>query len=45
MICANVTAFNDYQKEKQFQTLNNVADSRKQVSIKRNGAIVNMHQD
>jgi hypothetical protein len=36
-VCANVTAANDYQKEKQFQKLNSVADSRKEVQVKRNG--------
>lgn len=44
-VCANVTAFNDYQKEKQFQKLNSVADSRKECTVRRNGEIVNLHQD
>ena len=30
-VCSLVTAANDYQKEKQFQALNNVADQRKMV--------------
>jgi len=36
-ICATVTAVNDYQKERQFLKLNSVADSRKRVTIRRNG--------
>ena len=37
IICATVTAGNDYQKERQFLKLNDVADSRKRVTVKRNG--------
>lgn len=44
-VCANVTAFNDYQKGKQFQKLNTVADSRKEVTVRRNGKFANLHQD
>ncbi len=36
-ICASVQAGNDYQKERQFQKLNQVADDRKKVSIFPNG--------
>lgn len=44
-IVANVTAANDYQKERQFQKLNEVADSRKEVTVVRGGQLVNLHQD
>ncbi len=44
-VVANVTAINNYQKERQFQKLNEVADSRKEVTVRRDGSIVNMHQD
>lgn len=44
-ICATVTAANDYQKERQFLKLNSVADSRKKVSLRRNGQLVELHQD
>lgn len=42
-VCASVQAVNDYQKERQFQKLNNVADKQKQVSAIRNGKLVNLH--
>lgn len=45
LICATVTAVNDYQKERQFLKLNSVADSRKRVTVKRNGQQTNLHQD
>ena len=45
MISATVTAVNDYQKERQFQKLNQETESRKIVTIKRNGEIMNVHQD
>lgn len=45
MICASVTAVNDYQKEQQFLKLNTVADSRKKVSLRRNGTLLDIHQD
>lgn len=32
-----VTAVNDYQKERQFLTLNSVADEKKKVTLKRDG--------
>ena len=32
-VCASVTALNDYQKEKQFEKLNKVADDRKMVGF------------
>lgn len=34
-VCASVTALNDYQKEKQFEKLNKVADDRKMVRVKK----------
>ena len=40
-----VTAANNYSKERQFQTLNTVADERKRVTVKRDGVLVEMHQD
>lgn len=40
-----VTAANNYSKERQFQTLNTVADERKRVTVKRDGNLVEMHQD
>lgn len=45
LICAIVTAVNDYQKERQFMKLNEVADEKKKVTIKRNGIIMEIHQD
>ena len=42
-VCANVTAINDFQKERQFQKLNSVADERKRVTIWRNGSKVDIH--
>ena len=45
LICATVTAVNDYQQERQFLKLNSVADSRKRVTVKRNGQQTNLHQD
>lgn len=33
IICAFVSAFNNYEKEKQFQELQEVADKRKEVNI------------
>ena len=44
-ICATVTAVNDYQKERQFLKLYSVADSRKKVSLRRNGELIELHQD
>jgi len=35
-----VTAANNYSKERQFQTLNTVADERKRVTVKRDGNLV-----
>ena len=40
-----VTAVNDYQKERQFQTLNSVADEKKKVTLKRDGITLELHQD
>ena len=45
MICATVTAANDYEKERQFIKLNSVADSRKRNTVVRSGTIVDLHQD
>ena len=45
LICATVTAVNDYQKERQFLKLNEVADEKKKVTIKRNGIVMEIHQD
>jgi magnesium-transporting ATPase (P-type) len=43
-ISAMVSSINDYQKEKQFQELNNKADSRKTISVIRNGQSLVIHQ-
>lgn len=45
LISSTVQACNDYQKERQFQKLNKVADDRKKVIIVRNGEIINIHQE
>lgn len=45
MICAIVTAVNDYQKERQFLELNEVADEKKKVTVRRNGIVMEIHQD
>jgi len=45
VISSMVQAGNDYQKEKQFQKLNKVADDRKKVLIVRNGVIININQE
>ena len=37
MVCATVGACNDYQKESQFQKLNQIAEKRKKISVIRNG--------
>lgn len=42
-VCSMVSSVNDYQKEKQFQELNNVADERKRVTVWRNGAKCDIH--
>jgi P-type E1-E2 ATPase len=44
-ICALVAAINDYSKERQFQQLNSVADSRKRVTLRREGVLMEIHQD
>ena len=44
-VCATVTAVNDYQKERQFMKLNFVADEKKKVSVRRNGIMLEIHQD
>ncbi len=36
-VCAFVTSVNDYQKERQFLKLNNAANEKKKVTVKRNG--------
>lgn len=43
VVCACVQAVNDYQKESQFQKLNNVADKQKQVTAYRSGIAINLH--
>ena len=43
-VVATVTAVNDFQKEKQFQKLNGVADARKQVTVWRGGKMFVIHQ-
>lgn len=45
VISSLVQSGNDYQKEKQFQKLNKVADDRKKVLVYRNGEIVNLNQE
>ncbi|EGR33372.1 hypothetical protein IMG5_055150 [Ichthyophthirius multifiliis] len=42
-VCGSVTAINDYQKERQFQELNKVADERKNVTVLRNGKKQTLH--
>ena len=37
IVCATVTAGNDYQKEKQFAKLKEAADGKQKVTIVRNG--------
>jgi magnesium-transporting ATPase (P-type) len=44
-VCAMVTAVNDYQKEREFQNLNSVADEKKHVSLKRDNLPLDLHQD
>lgn len=44
-ICILVTAINNYQKERQFIEINEVADKRKRVTTVRNGVFTEMHQD
>lgn len=44
-ICSFVTAINDYQKERQFQSLNSVADEKKKVTLKRDSITLELHQD
>lgn len=43
MVCACVTAGNDYQKEQQFRKLNSVADERKHVDVIRDGKTKSIH--
>lgn len=45
LICATVTAANDYEKERQFIKLNSVADSRKRATVVRGGRVEDLHQD
>ena len=44
-VCAVVTAVNDYQKERQFMSLNSVADEKKKVTVRRDGIVMELHQD
>lgn len=45
-VCSMVTATNNYQKERQFQKLNQEAEDRKLMNIKRNGQlmVINIEQ-
>jgi len=43
-ISSGITAVNDFQKEKQFQKLNLVSDSRKMVNVIRDGKLFPIHQ-
>jgi len=45
MVCASVTAINDYQKERQFLELNAVADEKKRVTVWRDSKQVSIHED
>ena len=40
-----MTSVNDYQKERQFLKLNSVADEKKKVTVRRNGIVMEVHQD
>lgn len=44
-VCATVTAGNNYQKQRQFIELNSVADSKKKVTVWRDGKLLDLHQD
>ena len=44
-VCAMVTSVNDYQKERQFLSLNSVADEKKKVTVRRDGIVMELHQD
>lgn len=43
LVCSMVAAVNDFQKEKQFQKLNSVAESRRQLTVIRNNHIKSIH--
>ena len=43
VIVSSVTAFNDIQKQMQFQDLNNLSESKKIVNIFRGGKICEVH--
>ena len=45
VVCASVTAVNDYQKERQFLELNSVADERKIVTVRRAGNNLELNED
>lgn len=45
MAISLVTAFNNYQKELQFRKLNEVADSRKMITVRRDSKILNLHME
>ncbi len=45
LVCANVAAFNNYQKEKQFQRLEEVAQGRKDYLVRRGGQKVVVKKD
>jgi magnesium-transporting ATPase (P-type) len=39
-VCASVSSVNDYQKERQFMSLNSVADEKKKVTVRRDGIVM-----
>ena len=45
VISATVTAANDYEKERQFIKLNDVADSRKKATVLREKQLIELHYD
>ena len=46
IVSSTVQAFNDYQKDKQFQALNKITDDRKKVTVRRDNVILTMnHSD
>jgi len=44
MVCSSVAAGNDYQKEKQFRKLKEVAGSKKEINVWRNGTLIGIHE-
>lgn len=45
IVCSMVTAVNNYQKERQFQKLNEEADDRKKMTVIRNSNLEIIHMD